>query len=122
MCPSLPESRRLAPTEAAGTLSKQNALATLAIWLAAALSGGAALAYEICWSRALVVPLGNSTDAAAVVLAGFMLGIAAGARLGGGLAERVPSPLRLYALLEVLLALYAIVAPHLFGLLSHISS
>ncbi|RLB64094.1 MAG: hypothetical protein DRI90_05460 [Deltaproteobacteria bacterium] len=93
-------------------------LVTLMIGVAVALSGAAALAYEICWSRALVVPLGNSSDAAALVLAGFMLGIAAGARLGGGLAERVSSPLRLYAFLELLLGGYALLAPKLLELLS----
>jgi MFS family permease len=94
--------------------------ASWAIWSAATLSGGAGLAYEICWSRALVVPLGNSMDAAALVLAGFMLGIALGAGLGGNWAERVKSPLRLYALLEVLLGLYALVAPLLFETLAAI--
>ena len=78
------------------------------------------MAYEICWSRALVVPLGNSMDAAALVLAGFMLGIALGAGVGGNWAERVKSPLRLYALLELLLGLYALVAPLLFKTLSAI--
>jgi len=94
---------------------------TLAIWTAAALSGAAAVAYEVCWSRALVVPLGNSMDAAAILLAGFMLGIAFGARVGGGLSERSRSPLRLYAALEIALGLYAIVAPWLLSHLSAIS-
>ena len=92
--------------------------ATLAIWVAAALSGGAALSYEICWSRALVVPLGNSMDAAAIVLAGFMLGIAVGARVGGAWSERAARPLRDYAALEVALGAYALVAPALLDSLS----
>lgn len=95
---------------------------TLLVWIAAALSGGAALAYEICWSRSLVVPLGNAMDAAAMVLAGFMLGIGVGARLGGALAERVSSPLRAYAAVEVVLAAYAAVAPMLLGATSGIGS
>lgn len=94
--------------------------ATWLIWLAAVLSGGAALSYEICWTRALVVPLGNSTDASALVLAGFMLGIAAGGRAGGGLAERVKSPLRWYATIEALLGVYALLAPGMLSLLSGI--
>ncbi len=91
-----------------------------AIWAAAGCSGAAALAYEICWSRALVVPLGNSTDAAAVVLGGFMLGIAGGAWWGGAVAERVRSPLRAYAGIELGLAGYAVVAPALFASLGSI--
>lgn len=92
------------------------------VWIAAALSGGAALAYEICWSRSLVVPLGNAMDAAAMVLAGFMLGIGAGARLGGSLAERTRSPLRLYAAVEMALAAYAAFAPTLLGATSGIGT
>src|SRR5947208_16937747 len=88
------------------------------IWIAAALSGGAALAYEVCWSRALVVPLGNSMDAAALVLVGFMLGIAVGARWGGRLSARAVSPLRTYAALEAALAIFAVVAPWLLVRLS----
>ena len=91
------------------------ALRTNTLWLLALLSGGAALAYELCWSRALVVPLGNSADATAVVLAAFMLGIALGARLGGAWAERVAHVLRVYALIEISLALYALFAPWLLG-------
>ncbi len=86
-------------------------LTVAVVWLAVMLSGGAALAYEICWTRALVVPLGNSSDAVALVLAGFMLGIAGGAWWGGVLAARVRSPLRTYAWLELGLAAYALAVP-----------
>ena len=95
-----------------------NTLRTATIWTAATLSGGAALAYEIAWSRALVVPLGNASDAAALVLAAFMIGIGGGAWVAGGWAERVRSPLRLYALAEVLLGSYAFAAPHMLSALS----
>ncbi|MDJ0764396.1 MAG: tetratricopeptide repeat protein [Myxococcota bacterium] len=77
----------------------------------ALVSGAAALAYEITWSRMLVIPLGNSSDATTLVLAAFMLGIAAGARLLGGVADRVRSPLKLYAYLEIGLGLYALAMP-----------
>jgi spermidine synthase/tetratricopeptide (TPR) repeat protein len=100
------------------TANSPGALRTVTIWLAATLSGGAALAYEIAWSRALVVPLGNSSDASALVLAAFMLGIGAGAHVAGGLAEKVRSPLRLYAIAEVILGAYALVAPHVLAQLA----
>ncbi|MBN2191902.1 MAG: hypothetical protein JW751_03730 [Polyangiaceae bacterium] len=86
-----------------------------AVLAAAVLSGGAALAYELSWSRALVVPLGNSADAAALVLGGFMLGLAVGAWLGGDAAERVRSPLHAYAALEIALAVAAVEFPVLLG-------
>jgi len=96
--------------------------ATLVIWIAAFLSGLAALAYEVLWSRALVVPLGNSTDAVALVTAGFMLGIAAGASLGGRLSRRRTPPLLAYAWLELGLASCALFAPSLLASLSAIPS
>ncbi len=81
------------------------------------ISGVAGLTYEVVWARMLVVPLGNSADATALVLAAFMLGIAAGAQLLGGLADRVRSPLKLYAMLEFALGLIAVVMPLLISLL-----
>lgn len=95
---------------------------TVAIGLAAMLSGGAALVYEISWSRALVVPLGNSADATSLVLAAFMVGIAAGAHLGGDWSERVKRPLCAYAAVEVALAAAAVAAPLLLSQLSEVGS
>ncbi len=87
--------------------------ALIAVLIAALFSGAASLSYEVVWSRMLVVPLGNSADATAMVLSAFMLGIALGAQLLGRIADKVRSPLRLYAILELTLGLYAFVAPML---------
>ncbi|MCP4675744.1 MAG: tetratricopeptide repeat protein [Deltaproteobacteria bacterium] len=89
--------------------------ALVAVVAAVLVSGAAGLAYEVVWSRMLVIPLGNSTDANALVLAAFMLGIAVGARLLGGLADRVQSPLKLYAALELLLGIFGIAMPFFIG-------
>ncbi len=85
--------------------------AAIAVCIAALFSGAAALGYEISWSRMLVVPLGNSSDATAIVLCAFMLGMALGAWILGGIADRVKSPLKLYAWLELALGVYAIPMP-----------
>jgi spermidine synthase len=74
-------------------------------------SGAAALTLEVVWSKALVVPLGNSNDATSLVLAGFMLGIALGALLGAKLAQRQEQTLVRYALLELVLAAFAVFVP-----------
>lgn len=87
---------------------------------AAGFSGAACLAYELLWSRVLVVVLGNATDATAVVLAGFMVGMATGAFVGGRIRATAPQVLRIYALVETLLLLYALVAPQLLTKLSAI--
>lgn len=52
------------------------------------LSGAAALAYEVLWTRALSVLLGSTTHAISTMLATFMLGLALGGGLGGRLADR----------------------------------
>jgi spermidine synthase len=59
-----------------------------------ALSGAAALAYEIFWTRALQHFLGNSTYAYSAMLTTFLLGLGAGGWIGGQLADRLRSPAR----------------------------
>jgi spermidine synthase len=53
-----------------------------------ALSGAAALSYEVVWTRALSVVLGSTTYALASMLATFMLGLAIGGIVGGRIADR----------------------------------
>jgi MFS family permease len=65
------------------------------------LSGAAALVFETVFLRQLAWLFGNSATATALVLAAFMAGLALGATLFGGLADRVSSPLRLFGLLEL---------------------
>ena len=79
--------------------------------IATVLSGAAGLAYEVVWSRMLVIPLGNSADATTLVLCAFMFGMALGAKIIGSLADRLTSPLRIYVAAELLLAIYAIGVP-----------
>jgi spermidine synthase len=118
---------------APGTLAKAAHLLPICVAIAALCSGGASLTLEVVWSKALVVPLGNSSDATALVLSGFMLGIAGGARLGARLAAPTEGLGRLllamrgtatpprcdsdwqnlwiYAGLEALLGLFALFVP-----------
>ncbi|MGH9349632.1 MAG: fused MFS/spermidine synthase [Vicinamibacterales bacterium] len=72
------------------------------------LSGFAALVYQVLWMRDLAVVFGSSAHAAAIDLAVFFGGIAAGAGLYGRLAPRVANPLRLYGLLELGVAVSAL--------------
>ena len=78
------------------------------------LSGAAGLTYEIVWSRQLVLIFGNTTQAVAAILTGYFAGMAIGNLIGGRLADRVRSGLRLYAGLELLLVLVVLVTPALF--------
>lgn len=75
------------------------------------LSGATGLVYEVIWSKALADILGNSGQAHAIVLATFMGGLALGAWLFGGLADRVQRPLALYGVIELFVGLYALAFP-----------
>lgn len=79
--------------------------------VATVFSGAAGLAYEVVWSRMLVIPLGNSADATTLVLCAFMFGMALGAKTIGSLADRMVSPLRIYITAEILLGVYAMGIP-----------
>jgi spermidine synthase len=80
-------------------------------------SGAAGLVYEIVWSRQLVLVFGNTTQAVSTILTGFFGGMAIGAALGGRLADRVRSPLRLYGVLELILVGVVLVTPFTFDLI-----
>jgi spermidine synthase len=75
------------------------------------LSGIAGLVYEVVWTRQLVLVFGNTTQAISAILTGFFAGMAVGSVLGGRLADRVRSPLRLYGILELLLVILVLLTP-----------
>lgn len=74
------------------------------------LSGAAALAYETTWSRMLEQVFGVSDHAVASVLAAFFLGMGGGAYLGGRLGTHARDPGRLYAWLELGVALWGMLS------------
>ena len=76
--------------------------------LACFLSGAASLFFEVLWTRAFSLILGSTTQAAALVFAAFLTGLALGAWLFGNLSARLREPLRAYALLEVCIAFIAL--------------
>ncbi|MGD0247958.1 MAG: fused MFS/spermidine synthase, partial [Candidatus Limnocylindrales bacterium] len=78
------------------------------------LSGIAGLVYEVVWARQLVLVFGNTTQAISAILTGFFAGMAIGSVIGGRLADRVRSPLRLYGVLELLLVGLVLLTPFTF--------
>jgi len=72
------------------------------------LSGCAGLVYEIVWIRQLGLVFGSAAPSIGIVLASFMLGLGLGSVLIGRWADRVASPLLLYAVFEGLIGLYAL--------------
>jgi spermidine synthase len=77
------------------------------------LSGASGLIYQVVWGRLLVLVFGSTTLAVTTVLAVFMGGLAVGSALGGRLADRVRRPLLVYAVIEAVVAAYAMVIPWL---------
>jgi spermidine synthase len=78
------------------------------------LSGFAGLVYEVVWARQLVLVFGNTTQAISAILTGFFGGMAIGSVVGGRLADRVRNPLRLYAVLELLVVIAVLLTPSTF--------
>jgi spermidine synthase len=72
------------------------------------LTGASGLVYEVLWSRYLTLLFGSTTEAVSIVLATFMTGLGLGAHLLGRRIDRSPSPLRIYATLEIGVGAYAL--------------
>jgi spermidine synthase len=75
------------------------------------LSGATGLIYEVLWARMLGLVFGGTTLAVSTVLAAFMGGLALGSTIAGRVAGRLAKPLRAYGLIEIGIALYALVVP-----------
>ena len=83
------------------------------------LSGACGLVYQVVWARMLVVVFGATVLAVSTVLSAFMAGLALGSFLcgrwvdGRGAGGGVSRPLRVFAILEAGVGLYALVFPAL---------
>jgi len=80
-------------------------------------SGLSALVYQIVWVRLLGFTFGTTTEAVSSVLAVFFAGLALGNLAAAARLGRILRPLRVYALLELGIGLYALLSvPLLQGL------
>src|SRR3982074_659156 len=84
------------------------------------LSGATGLIYEVLWARMLCLVFGATTLAVSTVLAAFMGGLALGSALAGRRGAAVRRPVRAYGLLEIGIALYAVVVPLLFSFIDNL--
>jgi spermidine synthase len=76
----------------------------IAALVAYGLSGFAALAGEVVWSRVLIFFLGNSTYAFSTLLTTFLGALALGSLAGSKIADRTRDPIRMLAAVEGTLA------------------
>jgi spermidine synthase len=74
-------------------------------------SGACSLIDEVVWVRLLKLTLGNTVYASSIVVSMFMAGLALGALIMSRYADRVVRQLRLYAILEVLVTISALLMP-----------
>ncbi|MBU2638067.1 MAG: fused MFS/spermidine synthase [Nanoarchaeota archaeon] len=88
--------------------------------IAFALSGFTALVYEVVWARQLQVIFGSTIYAFSTLLAGFMTGFALGAYLFGKISHKFKNPCNIFALLELGIGAYALLAIYLVKLMPNL--
>jgi spermidine synthase len=77
-------------------------------------SGAGSLVAEVTWSRMLIVVVGNSLSATALIIVVFMGGLGLGSYLGGRVFGSRRASLVPYVLLELAVGLYVLASPALF--------
>lgn len=78
------------------------------------ISGAAGLIYEIAWIRKAGLIFGTTNYAISTVIALFFGGMALGSYFFGKKGERSNSPLKIYALIEIIAGVYAVASFALF--------
>ncbi|NND99664.1 MAG: fused MFS/spermidine synthase [Pirellulaceae bacterium] len=84
------------------------------------MSGFAALLYETVWLRQFSIHFGTSEQALAIVLGTYMGGLALGSLLASRYAGRLRKPLLTYGLLELGIAVTALLVPVSLGLVRYL--
>ncbi len=90
---------------------------TILIYAIFFISGASALIFETLWFRQAGLAFGNSVWASSLVLSGFMGGLALGNALAARYGDRLGNPVRVYAMVELAIALTGIGLVYLFPVL-----
>ncbi len=80
-----------------------------------AVSGFAAMVYQITWTRALIMSVGSTTYAFTCILAAFILGLALGSLAIAHWVDRWKNAVLAFGVLEVLIGLVAVVIVPIHG-------
>lgn len=92
----------------------------IAIYVAFFASGAGCLMAEVTWNRMLIVVVGNSVNATAMIIVVFMGGLGLGSQVGGRIFGKRIASLVPYLLLETAIGIYVLLSPFMFDLLSHL--
>ena len=106
------ESAKIAETTPVTKGKNASSPAPVLACAAVAISGFAALMYEVAWTRLLALVIGPTTYAFATMAAAFISGLALGSALGTRLARRTPRPAVWLAMMLVAAALAACVGAY----------
>ena len=93
------------PRRASGDRIEYAPAALTVLLIGYAVSGFAAMAYEVAWVRILTMMIGSSVYAFATILTSFILGLGLGSGVSARFADRVRDPLRALAIIEVAIGL-----------------
>lgn len=96
----------------------RSSLFPLLVYAAFFASGAASLAAEVTWNRMLIVVVGNSLSATAMIIVVFMGGLGLGSFLGGRFFCSRRASLVPYLLIEAAVGLYVLLSPVLFDALA----
>jgi spermidine synthase len=76
-------------------------LSSIVLYAIFALSGAAAILYQLIWQRVLFGIYGTSIESVTIVVTAYLLGLGVGSLAGGRIADRSRSPVLAFAALEV---------------------
>ena len=108
-----PSDPRAAPTTLPPAM-RRGALVALAV------SGFAAMVYQVSWTRALVLCIGSSTYSFTCILAAFILGLGLGSLLVSRFVDRWRDPLRAIAVIQLAVAFAALLVLPVYAQLPNI--
>lgn len=84
-----------------------------------ALSGFAAMVYQIAWTRALILSIGSSTYSFTCILATFIFGLALGSLIVARWVDRWRDPVYVVGVLQLAVGAAAVLIQPIFGLLPY---
>lgn len=109
-----------APAEPAADLTEAPALGGRLLLALYGLSGFAAMAYQVAWTRALILSLGSSTYSFSLIVSCYIFGLATGSLAMTPWVARLRRPLWVAGALQGVIALSALFVAPLFGKLPEV--